>query len=523
MLELGRGMKLGTLVVGVLLTALVLSGCTGSAAPTAAATLSSAAESTVAPTVVAASPTTAPAATATATAQLAATATPAAAAVTEAAVELEEVYTGLIEIAGQSIEIEVRFQPADGGLTAELDIPGQGVFGIPVENLTVEGSEISFTILSGASRGVFGGVVAENGEMSGSFVQAGYTGTFTLAPAVAVELPYVQEEVTFSHGDITLAGTLSLPEGDGPFPAVVLISGSGAQDRDENVLGFRVFFELADHLTQNGIAVLRYDDRGVRGSTGDLLLATQQDLAEDVAAAVGFLLGREDIDPAGIGLIGHSEGGYVAPLTANACEGVSYLVLLAGPGTSGEQVLHDQLELIMRSQGATEEEIAVAKEQQAQTLAAVKTGEGWEEVTAQAEAELRAVVEALPEEQRKAIGDIETFIKDSVAEQIAGINNPWFRSFVAYDPTPALLGLKAPVLALFGALDTQVPADANAEAMEAALGQTDVDYRIEVMPEANHLFQKAIIGSPDEYASLEPAFVPGLLELIVDWIAEHAG
>lgn len=510
MTGLSRGATLRALGVVGLVLSLALTGCGGTAAPTQPATAVAEAAPTVAP---------AP----TATAEPAATATAAEVEAPAVEMELSGPYSGQIDVAGQSIEIEVRFQPADGGLTGELDIPAQGAFGIPVENLAIEGDEISFTILSGANRGVFAGAIDEGGSIAGSFVQAGYTGAFSLGPAVAAELPYVQEEVTFTHGDITLAGTLSLPEGEGPFPAVVLISGTGAQNRDENVLGFRVFFEIADYLTQNGVAVLRYDDRGVGGSTGDLSLATQTDLAEDAAAAVNLLLSRDDINPDGIGLIGHSEGGYVAPITANLSAGVSYIVLLAGPGTSGERVLQDQLELIMRTQGATEEQIAAAREQQQQTLAAVRTGEGWDEVTARSEAELQAAIEALPEAQRNAIGDIDAFVKENVAAQIAGINNPWFRSFVEYDPEPVLLELKVPVLALFGALDVQVPAETNAEAMRATLDQTEVEYRVEIVPEANHLFQKAVTGSPDEYASLEPAFVPGLLELIHEWIMENAG
>lgn len=499
-----RVRKLHALIVFAFILAMSLTGCEAAAVPAAPAATDS--------------PTIAPAATAepTMTPEPAVATAPA-----QPAVDLSGAYTGVIEIAGQKIEIKARFEPTDDGYAAELDIPAQGAFGIPVDQLTIEGSEISFTILSGASLGVFAGEVDDEGNMQGTFVQVGYTGTFTLQPAVAEDLPYRREEVTFGHDDISLAGTLSLPEGDGPFPAVILVSGSGAQDRDENVSGFRVFFELADYLTRNGIAVLRYDDRGIGGSTGDLTVATTPDLAEDVSAAVDLLLARDDIDHEAVGLIGHSEGGLVAPLTADRNEGVSFIVLMAGPGTTGEQVLKDQLVLILRAQGATDEDIALAQEQQEQTLAAIRTGEGWDEIIARSEAELRAAVDALTEEQKEALGDIDAFVESSVAAQVAGINNPWFRAFVDYDPVPVLLELKVPVLALFGTLDLQVPADGNATAMEEALKQAGVAYRIEIVPDANHLFQKAVTGSIDEYGQLEPAFVPGFLDLVLDWISTH--
>lgn len=496
-----NGMKLTALVVVLAVLSMALVGCGGAATPAPT------------PTTVAAAP----------TAATEATVAPSEPAAEVGAASLLGAYAGAIDIVGQKLAIDVRIQEGEDGLSGELDIPAQGAFGIPLDKLTFEGSTVSFTILSGPSLGVFAGEVDADGNVAGSFVQAGYTGTFTLQPAVAEELPYREEEVTFSHGDITLAGTLSLPDGEGPFPAVVMISGTGAQSRDENVMGFRVFFEMSDYLTRHGIAVLRYDDRGVGGSTGDLTVATQDDLAEDVSAAVDLLLTRDDIDHDAIGLVGHSEGGLVAPITANLNQGVSYLVLVSGPATTGEQVLMDQLELIMAAQGASAEEIEAAKVTQQQTLAAVKTGEGWEEIIARSEAELRAIVEALPEEQRKTIGDVDKFVEDNIAAQIAGVNNPWFRSFVEYDPVPALQALKVPVLGLFGSLDLQVPAEKNAAAMGEALEQAGVSHRVEIIPEANHLFQKAITGAVEEYGVLEPAFVPGMLDLIRDWILEQVG
>lgn len=438
--------------------------------------------------------------------------------------DLEGRWEGDITVADSQIGIVVTFFTVDGELAGSLDIPAQGLTGSPLEELTYEPPDIYFETFSGTRLATFDGQVQEDGTIAGTFTQAGFEGTFALerAEPVVEDVPYLQEEVVFFNEDIRLAGTLTLPETEGRHPAVILITGSGPQDRDENILGFRIFAIIADHMTRNGIAVLRYDDRGVGGSTGSVLEATSEDLAGDVVAAMEFLQERDDIDPQQIGVLGHSEGGAIAPMVANRTGETAFVILLAGPGLPGAELLGIQLERVLETQGATEEDIAEAREQQQRIFEALRTGEGWDELREQWAADLREQIEQLPEAQREALGNLDEYIELAIDEQVAGVNNPWFRFFVDYDPRPALEELEAPVLAVFGGLDTQVPAEPNVEAMEAAFEAGDhPDYTIEVFPQANHLFQEAETGGPQEYGVLPPEFVPGLLDLLSEWTLER--
>jgi pimeloyl-ACP methyl ester carboxylesterase len=325
--------------------------------------------------------------------------------------------------------------------------------------------------------------------------------------------------VKFESGDVTLAGTLSLPEGDGPHPAVVLISGSGAQNRDEDVFGFKVFRPIADHLTQKGIAVLRYDDRGIGGSSTGTADDTSETFAGDVASAVEYLKTRPDIDPEQIGLLGHSEGGLIAPLVAVQNPDVAFLVLMAPPGIRGRELLIEQARLVTQSGGATDAVAEEAAQKQADLMDAIMTGEGLEEVEAEIRTQTEEAVAQMTDEQRKALGDVDEWLNNAVEQQVAALGSPWIRFFVSYDPAPVLEKVTAPVLALFGGKDVQVAAESNAAGLEAALeAGGNADVTVQTFPEANHLFQAATTGSPNEYATLEREFVPGFLDTISDTI-----
>jgi pimeloyl-ACP methyl ester carboxylesterase len=296
---------------------------------------------------------------------------------------------------------------------------------------------------------------------------------------------------------VTLAGTLTTPRGPGRFPAVVLISGSGAQDRDSTIAGHKPFLLLADTLARRGIAVLRLDDRGVGGSTGTVAAATSEDFAGDAVAAVAFLTTRASIDAARIGLLGHSEGGLVAPMAATRSKAVAFLVLLAGPGLTGEAIMVEQAALIARAMGATDGQIAANRSLQEQGFAIVK---------AEADPAVRR------ERLRAVIGDA----------QAAMASTPWFRFFLTYDPAMALRQVRIPTLALNGEKDLQVPAKMNLAAIDAALragGNTQFTTR--VLPDLNHLFQTAKTGLPNEYAEIEETMAPVVLETIVDWIGRR--
>jgi pimeloyl-ACP methyl ester carboxylesterase len=343
-----------------------------------------------------------------------------------------------------------------------------------------------------------------------------------LAPYVeeaSEPLPYDEEEVTFDNDDVTLSGTLSLPRTDGPHPAVVLVSGSGGQDRNED-LGFplKPFKVIADYLTRQGIAVLRYDDRGVGKSTGDFAIATSEDFATDAVAALDYLKSRDDITPTEIGLLGHSEGGMIASILGSQGQDFAFYVSLAGTAVKGEDILLLQNELIMRANGETEDYIKLQVDllKQAIDLAVKGDREAFEKLVVES---VKAEVAKLPEEERNKIGDIEKYAKDQAKLQADTLMTPWFRFFLEYDAGAGWAKTTTPVLAIFGGLDLQVPDEQNAAPFEAAMKAAgNEDYEVVIFPKANHLMQEATTGSPNEYGTLKQEFLPDVLPTIAKWI-----
>jgi hypothetical protein len=296
-----------------------------------------------------------------------------------------------------------------------------------------------------------------------------------------------------------------------------MITGSGPQNRDEEIFGFKPFRIIADHLTRRGIAVLRYDDRGIGGSTGKFAEATTQDFADDAAAALAFLRKRNGIRRDRIGLCGHSEGAIAATIIASGSKEVGFVVLLAGPAVTGDRLIMSQIETLSRSGGATDEQIREALAHQAAVVKAVKTGQGWEEVRSGLREQMKKSMAQMPEAQRKAITD--SMINSRVDLQLQSARSPWFKFFVEYDPAAALAKISCPVLALFGELDMQVPVALNKEPMQRAFqAGNNKDATTTVIPGANHLFQKAVSGLPSEYMGLKKEFAPNVLELLSNWI-----
>jgi pimeloyl-ACP methyl ester carboxylesterase len=287
--------------------------------------------------------------------------------------------------------------------------------------------------------------------------------------------------------------------------------------------GFKIFRLMADHFTRQGIAVLRYDDRGVGGSSGNVVQATTADFAGDVVAAVDLLRAHREINGAHIGLLGHSEGGIVAPLAALRSDHVSFIVLVAGAGVPGHEILQAQLELVAPTEGLSEAAAAERLELERRSLAAVRSGRGFAELEADLRRQLSSALADLPEAERQAITDVDGFVERRVQIALDAMRTPWLRFFLDYDPAVTLQQVTMPVLAVFGELDRQVPAEPNQRAMERALAQgSNPDVTAVTVPGANHLFQKAITGSPSEYPHLEKDFVPGFLALVSRWILERA-
>lgn len=310
------------------------------------------------------------------------------------------------------------------------------------------------------------------------------------------------KDVTFASDEpgVTLAGTLVWPSGDGPFPAVALVSGSGAQNRDEEIFGHRPFHVLADALVRADIAVLRYDDRGVGESTGNFDLATSADFARDARGAVRYLATQDAFAVRELGLIGHSEGGLVAPMVADETSDVQFLVLLAAPAVNGGETLVSQARVAAAAEGATGESLQAAVATQQALVDCFGSGD-----TAGIERCLRDVL--------RPLGTPESAIQANVAQ----LNTPWMRFFIAYDPAPVLRRLSIPVLALFGSLDVQVQPELHRPAMERALSDNE-HATIQKLEGLNHLFQHATTGLPNEYARIDETFAPEALEAIASWI-----
>ena len=322
--------------------------------------------------------------------------------------------------------------------------------------------------------------------------------------------PYEAIEVSYENraGGVKLAGTLTDPRGIGPFPAAVLISGSGPQDRDETILGHKPFLVIADYLTRMGIAVLRVDDRGVGGSTGSSTQPTIQDQAGDVVAGVEYLKGRPEIDGRHVGVIGHSLGGVIGPLAASRSRSISFVVMLAGSGVAGAQVLRMQEEMILRSAGADEATIARNRSAADAILTVI-----------QSESDPKAALVKI----RTRLAAIKSPMTDEAIEaQIAAIKAPETQSMLNYDPAEALRTLKIPVLALIGSKDVQVPPQQNLPAIRAALKAAgNTDFTVSEVPGLNHLFQKCVHCTISEYGVLEETFSPVALGIMGGWLMEH--
>lgn len=338
-----------------------------------------------------------------------------------------------------------------------------------------------------------------------------------LLSAAQAPPPYRSEPLTVTNGDVTLAGTLTVPHGKGPFPAVVLLTGSGGQSRDEEVFGFKVFGVLADHLTRNGIAVYRHDDRGVGQSTGSIATSTTADFGDDALAGIARLASMPEIDPARIGLLGHSEGAAAAAIAAAKSPAVKFVVLLAGAALPGDVVTRRQAADGARAMGADAETVAKIEAAHRAMTEAVRRGATADEVAVALKALMTAQVEGAPPSQRAMVGDVPAWVEKNYRPHLAQISSPWMRFFTTFDPADALQKVTVPVFAAFGALDTQVLTELNEAPMRQALAG-NARAAIKVYPEANHLFQRAKTGLVTEYATLEKAFLPGLLDDVTTWI-----
>ena len=425
-------------------------------------------------------------------------------------------------IDGVSQDMTVYFEPEGVGPRAKIDIPQQGVTRLLLVNVSYDAGTVRFEVRTGLGLATWEGQLKDD-TISGDIRHPERAGIFRLEPCDTGRAESLRRaRVPFPERSGNPHRHADLPATDGPHPVVVLIGGSGPQDRDQTIAGFKMFRALADYLTRNGVAVLRHDDRGVGGSTGALYESTVDNLAGDVLAAVEALKRHPRIDTRRIGLVGHGEGGIIASLVASHSDDVSYIVMTAGPGVRGEQLVRAQNRSVLRTLGASEETIRRESRFADRIFEAVRTDEGWDELRADLRESVLESMDYLPEEQRFGTIYIEEFLTTIVDPRLELWRSPWYASFLDFDPSSVLERLMVPVLAVFGELDYQVPAEMNAAAISRSLEKAgNRDFTVVTLAGANHLFQKAETGSYGEYSKLEKGFVPGFLGLIRDWLLER--
>lgn len=442
--------------------------------------------------------------------------------------DITGMWEGTLDVGQAKLRLLIKIEKTEEGkYNATMDSIDQGVSDIPLTSMELDGKTVRFA--HAQLTVAYEGTLSEDGgTITGTFTQGGRSFPLNLArtdkaPEVnrpqepQKPYPYIEEEVVYENeaAGIKLSGTLTLPKGSGPFPAVILISGSGAQDRNETVFRHKPFLVLADYLTRRGMAVLRVDDRGVGGSTGSVSDSTSEDFAQDVLTGVNFLKQHPRIDGGRIGLIGHSEGGIIAPIAASRSKDVAFIVLMAGTGLTGEEILYLQGALINRAEGLSEEDIQKSTQEQRRIFAVVKR----EKDTASLKKALRGLYEkdlaGMSDEERKKA----ELTEEQWQAEIRRITSKWFRFFLTYDPKTALRKVTCPVLALNGELDLQVPPKENLAAIAEALEDAgNTDYTLKELPKLNHLFQTAETGAVSEYAKIEETISPAALEIIGDWI-----
>ncbi len=436
----------------------------------------------------------------------------------------EGTWSGQISLPQGPLNIAVTLNADTAGVwSGTIDIPAQGAKGIVLSNIGVDGRVVSFAMAGVPGDPRFSGTLSDDGQViAGTFSQGPATAPFELKRGGLTyarpqepkpPFPYRAEDVSYRNdaAGISIAGTLTVPQGAGPFPAVLLISGSGPQDRDGTVMGHRTFLLWADTLTRQGIAVLRVDDRGVGGTGRGLAQPTTLDFAGDVRAGLTFLASRPEIDARRLGLLGHSEGANIAAIVATDDPRVRFIVMLGGTGLRGDEVLLQQFEALATTQGTPrgliDWQLTIRRRTFDQILAE-KDGQP-------DQAARQALLDSLP----PVPGTTDAEPGRELARALFTSVSPWLRHFMAADPRESLSRVKVPVLALVGELDRQVVSRENVPAIRASLetaGNTDATVR--AMPGLNHLFQTAKTGLVTEYEQIEETISPAVLGLVGEWV-----
>jgi fermentation-respiration switch protein FrsA (DUF1100 family) len=437
-------------------------------------------------------------------------------------------WSGKVNVRGTELQLVIHVSDNSSPVEIQLDSPDQGVYGMKADEATIEGNVLTAFFKNAGLR--LEGLLRKDGKIMAtieqgsnrdeiSFERVSPNPTFSLKSARPQEpkapFPYDIQEVRFTNTkeQIELAGTLCIPKGAGPFPAAILISGSGPQDRDESILGHKPFWVLADHLTRQGIAVLRYDDRGVAASKGNFASSTTLQFSEDAAAAFDFLSKYERIKPSAVGLIGHSEGGIIAPIVAANRKKVAFIILMAGTGIPGDSLLLLQQTAILEADSASSTEIENTRSTFRTVFSTIRNTKNIEDRNKQIRMNITASLQngkmTLPE------GINQSQYVEMQATQLA---NPWMLQFLTLNPADYLKKVRCPVLALNGSKDTQVPFKENLDAIKKAITHANPLNEYKVMDGLNHLFQHCNTGSPSEYKNIEETLAPEAMEAMTKWI-----
>ncbi|PHI21141.1 alpha/beta hydrolase [Lewinellaceae bacterium SD302] len=439
---------------------------------------------------------------------------------------------GTLDAMGTKLPLIIHVSGPDDGLKGSMDSPSQGAYGIEMSNLLLIGNQFTFSVP--AIQGSYKGTLSERG-LAGDWTQAGFDFPLELdhTPPVASgrkmreqeprDFPYERLAVSFPGGadGVSMAGELTYPADGKIKRALVLVSGSGGQDRNSELgeaINHRPFLVLSDYLTRQGIAVLRYDDRGIGASTGNFADATSRDFAEDASAAVEFLANHKLTKKAKVGLAGHSEGGMIGQIVAAENEELDFLVMIAAPGVPTDTLMMEQSRLVQQSMGAPPQLVERNLKPLRKAYYTIRQHpELSDKILKDSLVEVfKASISDLPEPLQRSISDKDAFAR----QQVGTLANPWFRYFISYDPQPYLEQIKIPVLAMNGELDMQVPAELNLSGIARGMNQEEElrDFTTVSLPGLNHLMQTATTGAPHEYGTIEETFSPMAMRIMADWI-----
>jgi pimeloyl-ACP methyl ester carboxylesterase len=440
--------------------------------------------------------------------------------------QMQGTWAGLMKIPGGQINIIFNIGQQDGNYQVAMDIPTQNVKGMKANSVALEEKKIAvhFEMI----KSVYAGEFSNDSTITGEWQQNGFKfplvfsknragNTGPARPQTPEQpFPYTEKKVRFENekAEVTLGGTLTIPHGKGPFPAVVLVSGSGPQNRDSELFGHKPFAVIADHLSRNGIAVLRYDERGVGTSTGEFANATTSDFAEDATVALEYLRKEPKILHNKVGLVGHSEGGLVGPVIAAGTSRPDFLILLAAPAMEIDALMLEQIRLTSEASGASPEMLKLFNDTNSKVNALLKSGPLTDTTTKKIE---DVFARHLSQLTKGAMSEDE--IRKQAKQSMKQTTTPWFVAFINHKPKEYLAKITGPVLALNGSKDLQVPAKQNLAEIREILGNNKrVQLTVQELPGLNHLFQTANTGNVSEYGQIEETFSPVALKIISDWI-----